>query len=69
MDLEIRTPESVTASKPSSYESAESRLTADLTENDNAIEQDLARIIDRWPSLPTHVKAAILMLTGGDENE
>jgi len=43
---------------------SKSPLTAYSTENPSEIQHDLARIINRWPSLPQHIRTAILMLIG-----
>jgi len=61
--------DSVTPSYSNTYKSPENHLTANLTKNPTTIQQDLAKIIKRWPSLPPNIKTAIMMLIGGDEDE
>ena len=65
--LKVRKTENVTDLKATSYKSLENHLTANLTENDNTIQQNLAKIINRWPSLPSNIKAAIMVLIGGED--
>jgi hypothetical protein len=45
----------------------ENHLTVNLTENFSKIQQDLAKIINKWSVLPANIKAAIMVLIGGDE--
>lgn len=42
-------------------------LTANFTENFAKFQQDLARVIKRWPSLLPNIQAAIMVLIGGDD--
>ncbi|MHC4133290.1 MAG: hypothetical protein ACYSYU_09035 [Planctomycetota bacterium] len=67
--LEKRKLENLTALESTSYKPPENRFSANFTENDDTIQQNLAKIINRWPSLPPNIKAAIMVLIGGDEDE
>jgi hypothetical protein len=62
-------PENVTTSNTNSYKTTKNHLTPNLTENDNTNQQNLAKIINRWSSLPQDIKSAIMILVGGNENE
>jgi hypothetical protein len=42
-------------------------LIANLTENPNAIQSNLAKIINQWPSLSSNIKTAIMVLVGGND--
>ena len=67
--LEIRRPENITALESTSYKLPENQLTANLTENSTTIQHNLTKIINRWPLLLPNIKAAIMVLIGGDEDE
>jgi hypothetical protein len=67
--LEIRSPEYLTSLKLNSYLTPQNRSTVNSTENSAKIQEDLAKVIDRWSSLPPNIKAAIMVLIGGDEDE
>ena len=60
--LEIRKLENVTDSISSSYKSSQNQLIVNSTENPTEIQQDLAKIINRWPCLSENVRHAILIL-------
>ena len=57
--------ENITDLESTSYESSKTDLTANLTRNPTIIQQDLARIINRWRSLPNNIRQAIMVLIGG----
>jgi hypothetical protein len=63
--LKVRKTENITNLKATSYNTPKNHLTANLTENDNTIHQNLTKIINRWPSLPPNIRAAIVVLIGG----
>jgi len=65
--LKVSKLENLTALESTGYNPPENHLTANLTENATTIQQDLAKIINRWPSLPPNIKAAIMVLIGGDD--
>ena len=67
--LERSRAESTTTLDPTSYQPRQNHLTANLTENDDKIQHDLAQIINRWTSLPANIQAAIMVLIGGGEDE
>jgi hypothetical protein len=64
--LKVRKTENVTDLKATSYNTLENHLTANLTENDKIIQQNLAKIINRWSCLPENVRHAIMILIGED---
>ncbi len=68
-ELEKRRLGNVTALELTSYKSPENQLTANLTENATTIQQDLAKISQSWTSLSPNIKAAIMILIGGEEDE
>ena len=59
----------LTALGLTSYNSPKNHFTTNLTENVTTIQQNLTKIIGRWPSLPLNIKAAIMTLIGGDDDE
>ncbi|MHC5162506.1 MAG: hypothetical protein ACYSO4_05245, partial [Planctomycetota bacterium] len=63
----VRQAHSLTNSKPRSYEVFKNDLIANLTENPNAIQSNLAKIINQWPSLSSNIKTAIMVLVGGND--
>ncbi len=65
--LEKRKLENLTTLESISYKPPGNRFTANLTENATTIQQNLAKIINRWPLLPPNIKAAIMVLIGGDD--
>ncbi len=67
--LEKRNLENLIPLESRSYNPPENSFTANLTENDDTIQQNLTKIINRWPSLPPNIKAAIMVLIGGDADE
>jgi len=60
--LERRKTKNVTNAVSNSYNSSETQLTPNSTENSDTIQQDLTRIINRWPCLSKNVRHAILIL-------
>ena len=50
--LEIRQPENTTTLSSIGYSPPENHLTANSTENNKTIQQDLRRLINYWESLP-----------------
>jgi hypothetical protein len=65
--LKKRKLENLTSLESTSYKPSENHFTTNLTENNDAIQQDLTKIINRWSSLPPNIKAAIMVLIGGDD--
>ncbi len=59
--------DSITPLYSNSYKSDNRHLTANFTENFAKFQQDLARVIKRWPSLLPNIQAAIMVLIGGDD--
>ncbi|HBG26946.1 MAG: hypothetical protein A2Y10_12345 [Planctomycetes bacterium GWF2_41_51] len=50
------------------YSNTENQFSANFSGNNSKIQEDLAKIINRWPSLPISIKTAILILIG-DKHE
>ncbi len=67
--LKVSKLEKLTPLESRSYKPPGNRFTVNLTENNDTIQRDLTKIINRWPSLPPNIKAAIMTLIGGDEDE
>lgn len=62
--LEIDRLENITDPEPTGYISSQNHLIKILSINNDAIQQDLAKIITRYASLPEHIKKAIIILLG-----
>ena len=65
--LKGRLPEFLSTLESKVYSSPENHLTVNLTKNPAKIQQDLAKIINRWASLPQSIQTAIMVLIGGDK--
>ena len=55
-------PLKLTNSESNSYNITKNHLTKNYTENDNKIQQDVHKIVDRRFSLPERIKAIIMTL-------
>jgi len=67
--LETSSLEIISALESISYNTTKKHLITNLTENNIEIQHNLTKLINRWASLPSNVKTAIIVLIGGDENE
>ena len=67
--LEIRSPELLNPSELETSENPSKQSTANSTENLSKIQNDLARIIEKWNTLPENIRQAILILIRDNKAE
>lgn len=51
------------------YSKSENPFNPNFNENGSKIQEDLAKIINRWTSLPSNIKLAIMVLIAGTKEE
>ena len=65
--FEERKLKKLTPLESTNYNPPENHFSTNFSKKSTTIQQNLAKTINRWPSLPTNIRAAIMVLIGGDD--